>query len=472
MRIDPRTGNGLPGNPFFDAANPKSTQSRIWAYGMRNPFRFAINPSTQLPYVGDVGWNTYESLMIATPGANFGWPCVEGEKPVPAFASAEECKSLAPASIAKKQTVYQHAGINASVTAGDFVTGTNFPAEWRGDFIFADYSQQFIKRATLNATGQFTSIDNFANEVGEPVQLTFGPDGALYYLSIYSGGFRRIVRDGAPLGTLGALTQTVARTLPTATIHAPFDGDTFLPGTNVLLTGKATNATTSSWRITRYDGRRGTVITNTPGTTTTLVVPNDLGDASTSASFIEAIFTAANAKGEVSAAKINLYAPHRDGYIRSWWLMGGFPGRTLDDEALPGGEANYSPKQGDPLAWAYRSPTRNINFLKLISPNYKTVAYAFVWIDSPDDRTGLLGMNSDDGLAAWLNGKEIWRNRISRFMPDDTRDIDLPPIKLKKGLNALLIKVDTNDGDWQFKARVLNPDGSIMRDVTTKMSVP
>jgi hypothetical protein len=78
-------------------------------------------------------------------------------------------------------------------------------------------------------------------------------------------------------------------------------------------------------------------------------------------------------------------------------------------------------------------------------------------------------MNSDDGLAAWLNGEEIWRNKVSRFMSDDARDIDLPPIRLKKGLNALLIKVDTDTGDWQFKARVLNPDGSIMRDVVAKM---
>jgi hypothetical protein len=52
-------------------------------------------------------------------------------------------------------------------------------------------------------------------------------------------------------------------------------------------------------------------------------------------------------------------------------------------------------------------------------------------------------------------------------MPDDLRDIDLPPITLKKGRNALLIKVDTYGGDWQFKARVLNPDGSIMRDATS-----
>jgi hypothetical protein len=159
-----------------------------------------------------------------------------------------------------------------------------------------------------------------------------------------------------------------------------------------------------------------------------------------------------------------------DGYIRSWWLNGGFPFLTLNDDAIPGGEANYIAKPGDKSAWAIRSDSRNINFLKYITPAYKTVAYAFVWIEVPEDRKGLLGMMSDDGIAVWLNGKEIWRNQVSRFMPDDTRDIDLPAIELKKGLNALLIKVDQNDGDWQFKARILNPDGSIMKDAVAKMA--
>jgi hypothetical protein len=56
-------------------------------------------------------------------------------------------------------------------------------------------------------------------------------------------------------------------------------------------------------------------------------------------------------------------------------------------------------------------------------------------------------------------------------MPDDKRDIDLPPIELKKGYNTLLVKVDTNGGDWQFKARFLKPDGSIMPDVLAKTSL-
>src|SRR5690606_20361321 len=46
LRLDPATGDGLPGNPFFDPANPRSARSRVWALGLRNPFRFDIRPGT------------------------------------------------------------------------------------------------------------------------------------------------------------------------------------------------------------------------------------------------------------------------------------------------------------------------------------------------------------------------------------------------------------------------------------------
>jgi glucose/arabinose dehydrogenase len=89
LRLDPATGNGLATNPFYNAAAPRSPRSRVWAMGMRNPFRFGLRPGTGTPglssgdpgtlYVVDVGWNAHESLGITQgPGANFGWPAFEG----------------------------------------------------------------------------------------------------------------------------------------------------------------------------------------------------------------------------------------------------------------------------------------------------------------------------------------------------------------------------------------------------------
>jgi glucose/arabinose dehydrogenase len=466
LRIDPKTGNGVPGNPFFDEANPKSAESRVWSMGYRNPFRFALSPTTTLPYVGDVGWNTYEMLMIGTPASNFGWPCMEGPNMLKEFAGAVECKDKTLADYTAKELSYNHDGKNASVTAGDFNMGDHFPAEMKGQFFWGDYSTQQFFRTVLDENGKFKQNIEFATNMGEPVDIQFGPDGALYYLSIYSGGFRRIVREGGKLGSLVTMTQPVTSTRPVAAIVSPFNGDTVLGGKTVNLTGRVENATSQNWRVTRYEGRRATPITDTNTLTATFTMPADLKDDG----FIEAIFSAAGARGDIASSRIRLYPQVSDGYIRSWWLNGGYPFSTLNDDAIPGGEAKYIARPGDPSAWAIRSDTRNINFLKYITPAYKTAAYAFTWIEVPEDRKGLLGMMSDDGIAVWLNGKEIWRNQVSRFMPDDTRDIDLPAIELKKGLNALLIKVDQNDGDWQFKARVLNPDGSIMKDAVAKLA--
>ena len=465
LRIDPLTGEGVPGNPFYDPRFPKRARSRVWAYGFRNPFRFALHPETQLPYVGDVGWNTYEMLMIATKGANFGWPCVEGSMDRPEFQGEPECRDVNIRTTTPKELSYPHAGNNASVTAGDFNTGDHFPAEMKGQFFWGDYSTQVINRTALDENGRFKETIPFGTRMGEPVDIQFGPDGALWYLSIYSGGLRRIVYQDQPLG---ALARTTKRNNPPVVILSPFDGETYLPGQRVELRGATSKAGRAEWRVTRYDGQRATPITTTFGLNTAFIMPNDMGDES----FVEAVLTVADPKGGPSSAKVRVYPTHSDGYIRAWWLTNGFPYLTLDDDPLPGGEANFIPRPDDKTVWTIRSPSHNINLLDYVTPARKGMVYAFVWIASPEDRPGLLGMNSDDGLAAWLNGERIWFNKVSRFMPDDLRDIDLPPIRLKKGYNALLLKIDTNEGDWQFKARVLNPDGSIMRDVVPKLALP
>ena len=89
VRLDPETGDGVPGNPFYDPSNPRSSRSRIWSMGLRNPFRFSLRPGTGshqreeanpgVLYIGDVGLHGFEDLNVATgPGMNFGWPIYEG----------------------------------------------------------------------------------------------------------------------------------------------------------------------------------------------------------------------------------------------------------------------------------------------------------------------------------------------------------------------------------------------------------
>ncbi|MFN0124952.1 MAG: PQQ-dependent sugar dehydrogenase, partial [Blastocatellia bacterium] len=66
-------GTAPPDNPFYNGS-PTSIRSRVYSYGLRNPYRFGIHPTTGEVMIGDVGWLTYEELNRGR-GANFGWPC-------------------------------------------------------------------------------------------------------------------------------------------------------------------------------------------------------------------------------------------------------------------------------------------------------------------------------------------------------------------------------------------------------------
>ncbi len=89
VRIDPNTGDGVPSNPWYDAAQPRAPRSRVWALGLRNPYRMTLRPGSGSTdpaaadpgtlYIGDVGYVTWEDLNVCyEAGMNFGWPLFEG----------------------------------------------------------------------------------------------------------------------------------------------------------------------------------------------------------------------------------------------------------------------------------------------------------------------------------------------------------------------------------------------------------
>ena len=99
LRLDPLTGEGMPSNPFYDGANPGGWPSRVWALGLRNPYRFALakndahrhaqsanHPGTIL--IGDVGDQTWEEIsVVENGGENLGWPLYEGYEAHPWWGS-------------------------------------------------------------------------------------------------------------------------------------------------------------------------------------------------------------------------------------------------------------------------------------------------------------------------------------------------------------------------------------------------
>ena len=89
IRIDPDAGDGIGSNPFYDPTAPRAARSRVWALGLRNPFRFVVRPETGshfaedgdpgVLYIGDVGSAAWEEINIAKKGGQcFGWPLFEG----------------------------------------------------------------------------------------------------------------------------------------------------------------------------------------------------------------------------------------------------------------------------------------------------------------------------------------------------------------------------------------------------------
>ena len=208
LRLNP-DGSAPTDNPFYDPAAPNSARSRVYSYGLRNPFRFSFHPATGEPYIGDVGWNDWEEVNRGR-GANFGWPCYEGVQKQPDYQDLiidgqKPCAQLPEQDVTPPLYTYHHVlaeapDIGNSVTGGPFYTATQFPEKFRGNLFIGDFAAQWISRIVLNADGSFGQSVRFANKVGSVkdgsvVDLKVGPDGALYYVDIFAGAVRRIVFD-------------------------------------------------------------------------------------------------------------------------------------------------------------------------------------------------------------------------------------------------------------------------------------
>lgn len=92
LRIDPNTGQGIASNPFYNPTQPNAPSSKVWAMGLRNPYRITMKPNTGSTtasdgkpgtlLVADIGWYKIEDVhVVDKPGLNCGWPLYEGLEP-------------------------------------------------------------------------------------------------------------------------------------------------------------------------------------------------------------------------------------------------------------------------------------------------------------------------------------------------------------------------------------------------------
>ena len=212
-----RDGRGLSGHPLCPGDGDLThVCTKVHSMGFRNPFRFKLRPNGSLA-VGDVGWSTREEVdLIAAAGKSYGWPCYEGNTRTPGYKDRSQCmseyaKEGTAAAHVGPQHDYPHGGSGNAVMAGGEYGGHDYPAGYRGDVFFADYSEGFIRRLKLGASGQVTSVEPFATGwLG--VDLKAAPNGDLAFPD-FMGSIKRIVYtpgNGSPNAVLGA-TPTSGR---------------------------------------------------------------------------------------------------------------------------------------------------------------------------------------------------------------------------------------------------------------------
>jgi glucose/arabinose dehydrogenase len=192
LRLNP-DGTAPADNPFYNG-DPNANRSKVYAYGVRNAFRFNFRPSDGALFLGDVGWDTWEEINLIRPGGNYGWPCFEGTSRSAPASGGPGYVCDAPGAVAPLYFYQHNSAFAGSVTAGAFPAGSAYPAEFSNSLFFGDYAQDLIKRLVLDSGNNVLSVQqDVIDNPGGPVDLSTGPDGNVYYLAIYTGELKRLV---------------------------------------------------------------------------------------------------------------------------------------------------------------------------------------------------------------------------------------------------------------------------------------
>jgi len=190
LRIDPRAGGGrayqVPrGNPFTGRSGARG---EIYAYGLRNPWRFSFDRTTGDLAIGDVGQNEYEEIDFVRKGkgrgANFGWRPFEGrERYTPGESAPGHVEPV---------IVRTHSAGNCSITGGVVVRDRGLPG-LRGRYVFGDFCKGRVESARLSR-GRARGVRRTSLKVES--LSSFGEDaqGHVYAVSLDGPVYRIVAR--------------------------------------------------------------------------------------------------------------------------------------------------------------------------------------------------------------------------------------------------------------------------------------
>jgi glucose/arabinose dehydrogenase len=258
LRIN-KDGSAPTDNPFF-SAGASEQRKRVWAYGLRNPYTFSVQPVTGKIYVNDVGQSSVEEINDATLGGrNFGWPTAEGNSANAAFTNPV--------------FAYNHSGsapTGCAITGGTFFNPsfTSYPASYIGNFFYQDYCSNWIY--SLNLSGTPTTTLFASNVGGSSVSLTTGTDGNLYYLSRSSSALYKIISSNVSVPVINTHPASSSKSEGTAvTFSVSASGTAPLQyqwQKNEVAIPNATQSTYAISNLTLSDaGTYRVVVTNTAG---------------------------------------------------------------------------------------------------------------------------------------------------------------------------------------------------------------
>jgi glucose/arabinose dehydrogenase len=193
LRIDVNvTPYGIPsGNPFALGArcgaggSGASDCAEIYAWGLRNPWRFSFDAATAQLWIGDVGQDAWEEIDRIGAPANLGWRCREG-----AHAYNAAC---GPAlNLVDPVAEYDH-GVGESVTGGFVYRGSRYPA-LTGRYVFGDFITHRLWSIAADTPSSSVLEISGGTDAGFGISgFGAGADGELYALSYSTGAIHHVL---------------------------------------------------------------------------------------------------------------------------------------------------------------------------------------------------------------------------------------------------------------------------------------
>jgi putative heme-binding domain-containing protein len=170
-------------NPFVDL---QGARPEVWAFGFRNPWRMSFDRKAGQLWVGDVGWELWESVHRVEKGGNYGWSIVEGRQPVNTEIP------VGPTPIRTPIFELPHT-MSASVTGGYIYHGKKFP-ELEGAYIFGDWETKRIWAARIEGD-RLVSLTDLVDPTLRVVAFGQDPQGELYVVDYDAGTIHTLERN-------------------------------------------------------------------------------------------------------------------------------------------------------------------------------------------------------------------------------------------------------------------------------------